>query len=79
LIPARLEFAKSSWVIHIWVKEILTGQEGRKKSLVIYHLTFFICHFCLRGLRLGFAESANGTQSLNLKMTNEKCQMIYDQ
>ena len=41
----------------------------KTKSLVIYHLTFVIYHF---GITASF--EAGG-----LQMTNDQCQMIYDQ
>ena len=49
-----------------------SSQRAEQKSLVIYHLTFFICHFRYLNAFFGYVFSAN-------KMTNEKCQMIYDQ
>jgi hypothetical protein len=55
----------------------------RTESLVIYHLTFLICHLRKR-LTLKLSDrKTRGRIHQNLsstsQMTNEKCQMIYDQ
>src|SRR5688500_5875585 len=50
---------------------VLTCQR-LKGSLVIYHLTFLICHL------IATRRTQESTDAF-LKMTNDKCQMIYDQ
>jgi len=71
-------------------------KDEEKKSLVIYHLTFLICHLGNRfrvqvsvensTAKTSFENAKRATRHLQLetrnrflKMTNEKCQMIYDQ